>query len=171
MRIRYYAKVHRDPDSLWIEFPDLDGCATQGDDMADLRFNAQEALDVWLLGHFDLNWPVPRPKAKAGRNMIAVSPSPEIAASLELRWMREDQGYSQAAVASRLGISPQAYQKLEHPEKFNPTYRTLQRLGSALGRTVTIEWGPVNGGTAGKRIAAAPGRPKVASSPRRRRAS
>ncbi|MCR4788117.1 MAG: type II toxin-antitoxin system HicB family antitoxin [Lachnospiraceae bacterium] len=44
----YPAVVHKEDDGLWLEFPDLPGCFTQGDDIEELMENAEEALGSFL---------------------------------------------------------------------------------------------------------------------------
>ena len=50
-----------------------------------------------------------------------------------LRKMRV--GKSQMQIAHSLGISYQAYQKLENPRKCNPTIKTLEKISSVFGRS------------------------------------
>ena len=45
----FYALVHKDGDSAFgVEFPDLPGCYSAADDMADILPNACEALELWF---------------------------------------------------------------------------------------------------------------------------
>lgn len=50
MKFIYPAIIHDDIDGYWSEFPDLEGCSTQGDSLEELLENASEALEVYLLG-------------------------------------------------------------------------------------------------------------------------
>ncbi len=44
----YIALVHKDTDSAFgVQFPDVPGCYSAADDMADLICNATEALSLW----------------------------------------------------------------------------------------------------------------------------
>jgi len=49
-------------------------------------------------------------------------------------------GKSQVEIAHSLGISYQAYQKLENPRKCNPTIKTLEKIGTALGRKLEVSF-------------------------------
>ena len=49
MRYTYPIVIHDDSDGFWGEFPDLDGCFTDGDSINELMENAQEALEGFLL--------------------------------------------------------------------------------------------------------------------------
>ena len=44
----YPAIIHNDEDGLWIEFPDLPGCYTQGDELEELMTNAEEVLGAFI---------------------------------------------------------------------------------------------------------------------------
>jgi len=44
----YPAIIHNDDDGLWLEFPDLNGCYTQGESVEELMENAEEALGSFL---------------------------------------------------------------------------------------------------------------------------
>jgi len=45
----YPAIFHKESDSYWVEFPDLEGCHTYGDSIAGTMAAAQEALSGYLL--------------------------------------------------------------------------------------------------------------------------
>lgn len=45
----YFAVVHKDEDSSYgVTFPDLPGCFSAADDLADVLANACEALELWF---------------------------------------------------------------------------------------------------------------------------
>ena len=51
MMIVYHAIVHKDEDSAWgVHFPDLPGCFSAADDLADVQANASEAVMMYLEG-------------------------------------------------------------------------------------------------------------------------
>lgn len=51
MMIIYHAVVHKDEDSAWgVHFPDLPGCFSAADDLADVQANASEAVMLYLEG-------------------------------------------------------------------------------------------------------------------------
>ncbi|WP_395619967.1 type II toxin-antitoxin system HicB family antitoxin [Sphingorhabdus sp.] len=51
MMIIYHAVVHKDEDSAWgVHFPDLPGCFSAADDLADVQANASEAVALYLEG-------------------------------------------------------------------------------------------------------------------------
>jgi predicted RNase H-like HicB family nuclease len=51
MMIVYHAIVHKDEDSAWgVHFPDLPGCFSAADDLADVQANASAAVMLYLEG-------------------------------------------------------------------------------------------------------------------------
>jgi predicted RNase H-like HicB family nuclease len=68
MMIVYHAIVHKDEDSAWgVHFPDLPGCFSAADDLADVQANASEAVMLYLEGE---KAPEPSPIEKI-RDMAA----------------------------------------------------------------------------------------------------
>ena len=55
----YPAIIHNDHDGLWLDFPDLPGCSTMGDDICELMTNAEEALGTFLAVKMELNEKIP----------------------------------------------------------------------------------------------------------------
>jgi predicted RNase H-like HicB family nuclease len=55
MKTAYPAIIHTDSDGIWVEFPDLDGCFSDGETVADAVTNAQDALGAYLCSLLDRN--------------------------------------------------------------------------------------------------------------------
>ena len=49
MKFTYPAICHFEDNGYWCEFPDLDGCFSQGDTEREIVDNAQEALEGYLV--------------------------------------------------------------------------------------------------------------------------
>lgn len=49
MKYVYPAIFHKDADGIWVEFPDLEGCFSDGENMASAMLNAEESLAAYLL--------------------------------------------------------------------------------------------------------------------------
>ena len=49
----YPGIIRSESDGYWIEFPDLEGCQTQGDTLEDVTEMAQEALGLFLASSMD----------------------------------------------------------------------------------------------------------------------
>lgn len=49
MKIIYPALFHEEEGAYWVEFPDLDGCYSDGDSIAEALENAKEALSLYCV--------------------------------------------------------------------------------------------------------------------------
>ena len=136
--MNYYAKIVKEDGAFLVSFPDLGNVNTYGDTLDGALKNAAEALNGSLEADFDREYSLPDPKARKGRNMHQVEVAPHIEIAYVLRKLRSD--HSQKEIADRLGISPQAYQKLENPRKCNPTIKTLEKISSVLNKRLQVEF-------------------------------
>jgi antitoxin HicB len=59
----YPALFHCEDGGYWVEFPDLDGCFSQGDSIAEANSNAADALGGYLLSAMRRNIKLPDPSA------------------------------------------------------------------------------------------------------------
>lgn len=59
----YPALFHYEDNGYWVEFPDLDGCLSQGDSIADAISNAADALGGYLFSIMNRNIEIPEPSA------------------------------------------------------------------------------------------------------------
>jgi len=62
-------------------------------------------------------------------------------AALQIRMARTRAGVTQAELASRLGVTQQQVQRLEDPDKSNPTVATLRSIARALGMRLRVDLG------------------------------
>lgn len=53
MMLIYPAIFHEEDGSVWVEFPDLEGCQTYGSTIDECVFSAQEALGVYAESVFE----------------------------------------------------------------------------------------------------------------------
>ena len=53
MKTAYPAIVHAEEGGFWVEFPDLEGCFSDGETMADAISNASDALGGYLCSMMD----------------------------------------------------------------------------------------------------------------------
>ena len=100
---------------------------------------AAEALEGWLETHLEYGDVPPRPRAHRGGVPIAVRTGLDVA--IQIRWLRDKLGLTQAELARRVGVSQQQIAKLEKASS-NPTIRTLVELTDKVGARVLIELGP-----------------------------
>jgi len=88
----------------------------------------------------------PRPRARrrgpGGARLWRVTVAPGLAVAVQIRWARQGAGLTQAALATRAGVSQQQIAKLERPGE-NPTLNTLTRVAAALGVALDVRLGNV----------------------------
>lgn len=138
--MRYPAIVTKEGAAVLAEFPTCPGCQTFAPPGKSIEHEAKEALELWLETQLQERTLPARPprtfKARRG-SVLWVSVDPKLAVKLELRWMREDRGLTQAALARLAGVSQPAIAQLEHPDS-NPTIDTLSRVARAMGADIDI---------------------------------
>jgi predicted RNase H-like HicB family nuclease len=59
MKYVYPAIFYPDDEKIGVTVPDLPGCHTFGDDMADALFMARDAVEMWLWNAENENIPIP----------------------------------------------------------------------------------------------------------------
>lgn len=140
--IYYPAKITYDKEdkSFLVEFPDLEGCLTEGETLDDALKNAKEALSGYLASIFERGFTIPEPSQLKAKNIYPIEPEPEVSTPIMLRKIREGLKINQIEAAKRLGISYQAYQRLENPNKCNPTIKTLEKVAKIFGRHLRLEF-------------------------------
>lgn len=142
MILFYPARItHVPEDSKYlVEFLDLPGCLTEGDTFEAAKRSAKEALTGYLASAFEKGTSVPEPSTARARGVYFIEPEPEVSVPVVLRRLREARGLTQPDIADALGISHQAYQRLERPGKSNPTLKTLARLAKVFGKDLHLEF-------------------------------
>ena len=58
---KVYPAIIHEEDGYWVEFPDLDGCFTNGDTMEETMAMAQEALGLYLVSLIERGLQIPSP--------------------------------------------------------------------------------------------------------------
>jgi antitoxin HicB len=138
--VEYPGKIHNDPDGMWIEFIDLEGCVTQGDTEKELIRNAQEALSLFLEEYIGNNKEVPFPSQVKADDIVYINPYPEVAIPLLVKRLRMEQGLTQKDIAEKLGVSYQTYQKLERGQRVNPTLKTLEQIADVFNLRLVLDY-------------------------------
>jgi antitoxin HicB len=129
----YYCNIVKDEDKFLVDFPDMPNVLTFGFSHKHALEMAKEALEAILEVEISKGMEIPLPSFSKG---YPISVSSHIALSLRLRELRGEQ--SQTDIAQRLGLSYQAYQRLENPRKANPTIKTLEKIAKVYGRELKI---------------------------------
>lgn len=142
MRILYPARIsYSKADKTYlVEFPDLKGCLTEGTTLAEALSNAKEALSGYLASIFERGYVIPEASRLKGKNIRLVEPEPEVATPIMLRKIRDEKKLNQSEAAKKLGISYQAYQRLENPTKCNPTIKTLERVAKVFEKQLLVQF-------------------------------
>ncbi len=131
-------KYARGDKAYTVEFPDLPGCVTFGKSLDEAKVKAEEALSGYLASIFDRGFKIPAPSKLKGKHLYPILPELAVLVPILLRSIREELHLNQTEAAKRLGISYQSYQKLENPNKANPTLKTLQKVARAFGKRFAI---------------------------------
>jgi len=129
----YYCNIKKDGDMFLVDFPDMPNVLTYGLSQDHALEMAKEALEAILEVEISKGMPICPPVYKKGH---PVSVASHIVISLRLRELRGEQ--SQTEIANKLGLSYQAYQRLENPRKANPTVKTLEKIARVYGRELRI---------------------------------
>jgi antitoxin HicB len=129
----YYCNIEKDGDKFLVDFPDMPNILTFGFSHEHALEMAKEALEGCLEADISRGYQISPPVFSEG---YPISVSSHIALSLRLRELRGEQ--SQTDIARKLGLSYQAYQRLENPRKANPTVKTLEKIANVYGRELKI---------------------------------
>ena len=129
----YNCKIEKYEDMFWVQFPDMPNIQTYGDTFEHALEMAKDALEGCIECDISKGRSIPTPKYKKGYPITVAN---HIVVSLRLRELRGEQ--SQADIANKLGLSYQAYQRLENPRKANPTVKTLEKIARVYGRKLNI---------------------------------
>jgi antitoxin HicB len=129
----YHCTIEKEGDEYIAQFPDMTNIVTCGFSQDEALAMAKEALDGCLEADISQGNEIPPPAFTGGYPVTVAS---HVALSLRLRELRGEQ--SQSAIAQRLGLTYQAYQRLENPRKANPTVKTLERIARVYGRELNI---------------------------------
>ena len=140
--VAYPSKITFDKEdqSYLVEFPDLDGCFTEGESLEEALESAKEALSGYLASVFERGFKIPEPSALKGNDIHYIEPDADVATPIMLRKIRNELHINQQEAARRLDISYQAYQRLENPNKCNPTIKTLEKVARVFGKHLHLEF-------------------------------
>lgn len=137
--MHYVAKLTAEKDGGYsVEFPDLNGCFTQGDTLEEALAMAKDAMELTLQDVFDGDpLPVAKTKPDESKGLYSVQVSEGLAVALEVAAARH--GLPQAVVARKMGVSRQAYQRLEDPAS-NVSLATLRKFANAVGKRLEVKF-------------------------------
>jgi antitoxin HicB len=136
MRTYAYAAIFEPTErqgGFVVTFPDVPEAITEGDDMADARAQAEDALGVALLTYLEMNRPLP--EAAAVGTMI--TPDAEVAAKIAVIETFRQAGISRSELARRIGKDEKEARRLLDPD--TATKLPLMKAAlAAMGQRLVI---------------------------------
>ena len=102
--MKYFAHIIKESHKMYfVEFPELEGCVTEGITLKEARHNASEALHGWLTVRCDHKLHIPLPKLRRSKKYHPIEVNPQLALAIMLRNARKLKGFSQKQVAKKNG--------------------------------------------------------------------
>lgn len=132
----YYALIEKEEDYLNVSFPQFQNINTYGETIEEAINNAEEALNGCIESDFERGFEIPKPQKYEGKDYYKILIRPHIGIAFQLRKIRDKR--SQIELAKELGISYQAYQRLENPRRCNPTIKTLEKIAKIFKKDLEI---------------------------------
>jgi antitoxin HicB len=136
--LKYPGIVHNDPDGLWVEFPGLEISGTQGEDMEDLIWMAEDCLGGYLQLLIEEGREIPEPLEIERENVVWINVPPDVSIPIMLKKHRQELNLTQGELAERIPAPYQTIQKIERGKNI-PSLKTLNRIARALGKHLILE--------------------------------
>jgi antitoxin HicB len=117
-----------------VSFPDVPEAITQGDDMAEARAQAEEALGLALLTYPKRGLALPKARA-SGKNLTMVAVAPNVAAKLAVLEAFMAAGIGKSELGRRMGKDEKEVRRIldpKHPTKLPAMVEALRALGKRL---------------------------------------
>ncbi|MCL2181696.1 MAG: type II toxin-antitoxin system HicB family antitoxin, partial [Treponema sp.] len=130
----YYCTIEKEGKEYIAQFPDMPNVVTCGFSKDEALAMAKEAINGCIEADVSRGSVIPKPSFKKGYPIMIAN---HITVAMQLRELRGEQ--SQTDIAKKLGLSYQAYQRLENPQKSNPTIKTLERIAYIFGRKLDVQ--------------------------------
>lgn len=124
-------------DGLIVTFRDVPPAITQGDDLADARWQAADCLAEAAAAYLLMEEHLP-PPSKARKGEVLVPLDPVIAAKTALASALWESGLSKSAFARRLGVDVKEVRRMLDPRHATKV-PTLGRALAALDKQIVIE--------------------------------
>ncbi len=117
-----------------VSFPDVPEAITQGNNMADAREMAEEALGLALLTYTARGMPLPKARAKK-RGSVDIAVAPDVAAKLAVLEAFAEAGISKSELARRIDKDEKEVRRIldpKHATKLPLLTAALRALGKRL---------------------------------------
>ncbi len=135
MSFEYWAKFAPDPDGgFLVTFADVPEAITHGEDEAEARANAREALGLALRGYVLEGSALPPVRAR-GKGLIRIVPDAEDALKLATIEAFRASGLTKVALAKRMGKNEGEIRRIldpDHPTKLGALQQTLRLFGKEI---------------------------------------
>ena len=135
MNYVFAARLEPDPDGgIIVTFPDVPEAITHGEDRAEARKNAQEALGLALRGYLADGEALPARKSK-GKGLVEIPVEADDALKIAVIEAFNQAGISKAEFARRLGKAVTEAQRIldpDHPTKLPALDAALAILGKEI---------------------------------------
>ncbi len=137
--MEYIAKIEKEENDFTVTFPDIPGCNTYGESLEHALEMAKEALNLILEVKLEDKDPLPTATLKEDQKngFYAIQVRGRLALAYTIFEARR--GKSAASLCQKMGITRQAYQKIEDPNA-GITFATLEKLAAALGKKLEIRF-------------------------------
>lgn len=137
--MEYIAKIAKEEDGFTVEFPDIPGCYTCGDSLEEALTMAEDALYAVLYAKLEDKDPLPESTLSEDKKngLYAIQVRGRLALAYTIFEARR--GKTAASLCQKMGITRQAYQKIEDPNA-GITFATLEKLAAALGKKLEIKF-------------------------------
>jgi antitoxin HicB len=122
-----------------VSFPDVPEAVTQGDDVADARVMAEEALGLALLSYPARGLSLPKPRA-TNKRLVEIGVAPDVAAKLAVLESFLAARISKSELARRLGKDEKEVRRIldpKHATKLPALTAALRAMGKRLVVGVT----------------------------------
>jgi antitoxin HicB len=116
-----------------VSFSDVPEAITQGDDRADARAQAEEALGLALLTYPESGLPLPKARAK-GRGLTMVAVAPDVVAKLAVLQAFAAAGIAKSELGRRMGKNEKEIRRIldpKHPTKLPAMVEALRWVSAS----------------------------------------
>jgi DNA-binding XRE family transcriptional regulator len=138
-----YAQASR--NGAWrVTFPDIDGLeasAATEDEVTETALAVLEGqLRAELADGRRPSWPGMHRRAVRSEKTFRLTIPAGLAIAVQVRRLRTDNGWSQAELARRIGVSQQQVARVEDPDA-NPTVETVAKVAKAFDQPLVVVFG------------------------------
>ncbi|HEV2561208.1 MAG TPA: type II toxin-antitoxin system HicB family antitoxin [Rhizomicrobium sp.] len=119
-----------------VSFPDVPEAITQGDDLADARAMAEDALGLALLTYTERGLPLPKARAR-GKNLVPIAVAPDVAAKLAVLEAFRTADITKSELARRISKNEKEVRRILDP-RHATKLATLTEALNALGHRLVV---------------------------------